>query len=148
VAEAWGDTNENGKWDEGEPPLPGAKLKISVWGFDPCANNYFRVDSCSPKGVDVPRGVDDSDLWLLVYDRCYWHNGLAAATDSQGRMIIAIETDTALGYAFTPVAPVGYRAPLQPSSGIRYGYIPMAPDQPEDILTPAPQPTSSGSASP
>ena len=31
-------------------------------------------------------------------------------------MIIAIETDTALGYTFTPLAPAGYRAPLQPGS--------------------------------
>ena len=74
--------------------------------------------------VEVPRGVDDSDLWLLVYDRCHWHIGLAAGTDSQGRMIIAIETDTALGYAFTPVAPVDI-APPTARQRYRYGYIPI-----------------------
>ena len=111
VAEAWVDANENGKWDEGEPPLPGARLNISVWGFNPCTSNYFSVDSCSPEGVEIPGGVGESDLWLLMRDRCKWQDGLAAATDSQGRMVIVIDTDAALSYAFTPVAPAGYRAP-------------------------------------
>ena len=105
VAEAWVDANENGKWDEGEPPLPGARLKLSVWGFNPCTSNYFSVDSCSPEGVDMPGGVGESDLWLLMSDRCKWQDGLAAATDSQGRIMIVIDTDAALSYSFTPVAP-------------------------------------------
>ena len=75
-------------------------------------------------------GLGDSDLWLLMSDRCTWQDGLAAATDSQGRMVIVIDTDAALSYTFTPVAPAEYRAPLQPSSGIRYGFIPIAPEQP------------------
>ena len=111
MAEAWVDANENGKWDEGEPPLPGARLKLSVWGFNPCTSNYFSVDSCSPEGVEIPGGVGESDLWLLMSDRCKWQDGLAAATDSQGRIMIVIDTDAALSYSFTPVAPVGYRAP-------------------------------------
>ena len=86
VAEAWVDANENGKWDEGEAPLPGARLRLSVWEFNPCTSNYFSVGSCSPEGVEIQRGLGDSDLLLLMGRRCRWQDGLAAATDSQGRI--------------------------------------------------------------
>lgn len=124
---AWVDQDEDGLREESEPPLAGAKVTLSNLRINECG--WFLISSCTPTSDfdQLPDG-NSSVRDLEKAAQCTLREGLDAATNENGVLLIYVEMDRGGDFSFSAIAPQGYRhttAPtLDSAAELQFGFRP------------------------